>query len=137
MARYYSARLGTIYFTSDGTSGGIPCKLTIEGWHNAINPVAGVVRRANSGRPIVQAITRPVGDEIRILIDTSLSKTVWDSLKTAINNALTSNTTLAFVAVGDTGNITKTVRPFPNEPYAAESFRNGRIIRPVFRVYTV
>lgn len=137
MARYYAIRFGSIYLTSDGTSGGIPAKLNVEGWQNLINPVTGNVVRANAGNAIRQTILRPGGDLLIVSVETWLTKSVWDSIKTLFDAANSADTAITVIGTGDTGNFTKTCKPDLQAPYSAARFRSEKIFQPVFRLHTV
>lgn len=138
MAWYYSIKIGpTLYLSEDGTSGSLLCRTKVVGWENMINPVTGNSVRANTGKPIRQTILRPAGDQVEIQVETWMTKAVWDAVLAIINNCNTNAVNTTVAAVGDTGNFTKNVRPALQNPYTAETFDDGKIIKPIFRFETV
>lgn len=138
MARFYTVKIGpTLYLTSDGTSTGLPVKLTVTGWDKILNPVAGNSVRANTGKAIRQSIVRPVGEPVIISVESWITKTLWDSLVALIDDANENDTTLTIIATGQTGSFTKTCKPSLGVPYTAQRFRGTRIFQPVFTFETV
>jgi hypothetical protein len=123
MANFYRINIGSIYLTSTGLAGGIPCKLEVPAADSLFDNFAQNVIIANDGTVIVQNFEISQGKQIDILVEV-MPKTVWESLLSARNTALTNSATLNIIGTGDTGNFDVTAIPLK---FSAKRFRNSRI----------
>lgn len=137
MARFYAVQIGSIYLTSTGAAGGIPSKLTIGSAEDLLTTVAGTAIPSITGSPVFQTIPWTSGKQFDISIETHLYAAQWNALKTLLNGSLENNTSFTVTATGEIGNFTVTARAFPQKPFAAQGFENGRILKPVFRLITI
>lgn len=136
MAKFYTVQLDDLYLTSDGSSSGTPCKLELDGVAFARQTVAGNVDFRADGSPVFQTIALSTGKPLRVSIVTVV-ESVLDSLVDNLNDALETETPIAFVAVGDSGDLAVNVLPDPSEPIRFGEFRNGLIKNVVLRFITV
>lgn len=130
MARFYTLQLDTLYLTDDGTATGRPCKLRISGLAGLRVAYGGVSAPSADGTPYTVAFSRVKGQRLAVTID-YLPATVFDSIVTAINQALENNSTITAIGNGDEGDFNLEVTPALPEPIALSGeFSNG-ILRNV------
>jgi hypothetical protein len=136
MSRFYEIQIGGVYLTEDGTASGTPCKLSVENVEDLLTTVAGNAQLSANGTPIFQLVEWTAGKQFAVRVST-LTKDVWLDLVELLNTALEEEDALSITGSGDTGDFTVSAKPFPQKPFAAERFINGRIINAVFRFITV
>ena len=136
MSRFYDIRIHGIFLTEDGTTAGLPCKLSVENVEDLLTTVAGNVRLSANGTPIFQLVEWTAGKQFAVRVST-LTKDVWLSLCELLNTTLEEDVAISIEGSGDIGDFTVSAKPFPQKPFAAEAFINGRIINAVFRFITV
>jgi hypothetical protein len=135
--KFYEVQIDSIFLTSDGTAGSSDkCKLSITNVEDLLTSVAGVAIPSITGSPVIQTIPWTSGKQFDIRVNV-LNKAQWDALKTLINTALGNSGFFTVTATGDIGDFTKVVKPFPQKPFSAERFKNGRIYNVVLRFITV
>jgi hypothetical protein len=137
MARFYKVTIGTIHLTSTGAAGGIDCKLSVEGVEDLLTSVAGIAIPSITGSPVFQTIPWTSGKQFDVRIETHLYLAEWNALKELLNDSLENGTSFNVTGTGDIGDFNVTARAFPQKPFAASGFTNGRIERAVFRLITV
>lgn len=104
MADYNLVKIGTVYLTDDGTSGGNPCRTEVTGLQALKASKTGAVQAAADGTPYA-FLTDNTGKGVVIGIKPfTLTKTVFDSVVTAINAALATPAAINITVSGDTGN---------------------------------
>lgn len=131
MARFYFVQIEDIYLTDTGLVGGDPCKLQIPGAAEFLFPFSGQTEISADGTPYNTIFEGTKGKQLQIIVET-LPETVWNDLRTLINEKITNSENLTISATGDIGNFTLSVLPqLPSpqlpSPFSAESFRNGRV----------
>lgn len=136
MSRFYIIRVHDIFLSEDGTNTGAACKLSVENVEDLLTTVAGNVQLSANGTPQFQLVEWTAGKQFAVRVST-LTTDVWLSLVELLNTALEENDTLSIAGSGDIGDFTVSAKPFPQKPFAAERFINGRIINAVFRFITV
>jgi hypothetical protein len=116
MGLYNSVQIGTIHLTDDGTASGLPCRTKIENLDAFIASRSGAVRFAANGRPYLYYMPNlKRGAPLRIIIET-ISNTVFNSLLTAINNALSTESTISITISGEAGTWTVNAHPLLSRP---------------------
>ena len=135
MARFYRIQIGSIFLTRTGLAGGIPCKLTVSGADNLLLPFAGITEPSADGTPYTTVFETDKGKNLEISVET-LTADVWQDLTEIINDAINSGSSLTVIGTGDIGNFNVSVVPQMPNPFAAESFINGRIRNASFRFMT-
>jgi hypothetical protein len=136
MAKFYLIQLNSVYLTSDGTSSGKRCKLTVSGVENLVRTRTGFTSLAIDGTPVTQIVEQNgKGFAVEISIET-LTKTVFDDLIELINNALVQSATIDLIGTGETGNFNVDVIPLMPNPFSFESFRNNYIKNVALRFVT-
>ncbi len=135
MSRFYRIQIDSIHLTSDGTNSGTPCKLQIPGLEDLLTPVTGISEPSASGIPQFQTFPWTTGKQFEIVIQTILED-VWNDLKTLLNTALENNTPFTVSGTGDVGNFVVSAMPFPQKPFTASEFINGRIKNSTIRLIT-
>lgn len=124
MANFYRINIDSIYLTSTGLVGGIPCKLDIPNADSLFDDFAQNPVIANDGTPLVQIFENGnSGKQIDINIEV-MPKTVWESLLALRNTAKTNSDTTQIVGIGDIGNFDVGAIPLK---FSAKSFTNSRI----------
>jgi len=136
MSRFYDIRIHGVFLTEDGTSSGLPCKLSVENVEDLLTTVAGNVQPSANGTPIFQLVEWTAGKQFAVRVSI-LTKDVWLILCELLNTTLEDGAAISIAGAGDTGDFTVSAKPFPQKPFAAERFINGRIINAVFRFITV
>lgn len=136
MARFYRVQIENIYLTKDGTLAGRPCMLAISNVEDLLAPVAGTAVTAADGSAIFQLVPWSAGKQFEIQVET-LTESVWEDLKELLLDSLQNETDLTIVGTGDIGDFSVSARPFPQKPFSAAGFINGRIRNAVLRFITV
>jgi len=136
MNRFYKVNIGEIFLTSTGLIGGDKCRLEISNVEDLLTTVAGVAIPSISGAPVIQTIPWAAGKQFDIRVNV-LTEAQWNDLKTLINTAQENQASFIVAGTGDIGDFTATARPFPQKPFAAQRFKNGRIYNVVLRFITV
>lgn len=137
MSRFYKVKIGDIWLTNSGLESGIACKIDIPDAVDLLTTTAGVAIPSISGAPVFQTIPWTAGKQFDVRIETHLYKAQWDALKALLNDSLENGTSFTVSAAGDIGDFSVTARAFPQKPFSAAAFTNGRIVKPVFRLITV
>ena len=143
--RYNQIRLGSLYFTHDGSSSGFPCKSTVVGLEPLMLAFTGQTTIAIDGEPYVQTIQPVKGVPISTTFEV-IDQDVMFSVVSAVNSAISGSTTQTLVLTdGAFGDFTLTVYPslpnfmsFPGEFYLtnAKSVTFNWIVKTVGRVLT-
>lgn len=134
--KFYKVKIGDIWLTDTGLETGDQCKLEISNVEDLMTTVSGVAIPSASGVPIFQMMPWTSGKQFEIRINV-VNLQVYNDLKTLLLASLESLESFEVVATGDTGNFTVNALPFPNKPYSAQRFKNGRIYAVVLRLITV
>lgn len=135
MARFYRIQIGAVHLTSDGTNAGIPCKLAVSGADALLQTHKGQTIVANDGTPVNQLFAITKGKPLEISVEV-LPESVWNSLVSLINTALTNETTINIIGTGDVGDFDEDFLPLMPEPFSAAEFINSRIKNSIFRFIT-
>lgn len=135
MARYNLIQIGSIYFTSDGTASGIPCKVNVDGISEAVLTKSGQTIISANGVPWTQVIdVSRKGLVFSFNLD-FIDKDVHDDVVTMFQDMVDNLDTEVMNITGDTGNFTFNVKPFlPNAINVSGGF-SGNILKGV--IYTV
>lgn len=136
MARFYRIQINSIYLTSDGTSGGIPCKLQVVGVEDLLTEIIGTAVLSVGGTPVYQLVPFTTGKSFEIQIET-INQAEWDDLKDLLNLNLTNDSSVSVTGTGEIGDFIVAAKPNPVKPFAAGSFLNGRILGATLRFITV
>lgn len=134
--KFYSVNISTIYLTETGLTGGDKCKLEISNVEDILTSTAGTVTPSITGSPVFQTIPWTSGKQFDIRVNV-LNEAQWIDLKELINTAQENGTSFTIAATGDIGDFSVSVKPFPNKPFAAQKFKNGRIYGITLRFITV
>jgi hypothetical protein len=127
MARYNAVQIGSVYLTSTGAAGGLPCKTTIKGLESMKTSKTGQALISADGTPYLQVIdVDNRGIPVEITTDW-MSKTVFDSVVALIESAINSASSIALVINGDTGNFSFNAVPAVPEQIFFQDFRNNYI----------
>ena len=112
--RYNTIQLGSLYFTTDGTSAGFPCKSEVSGLEKLLLPVTGQIIDTIDGEPIMQNVQPAKGAVISTKFSV-LEQSVLFSLVSAVTAAVTGSTTQTLTLTeGAFGDFVLTV--YPNLP---------------------
>lgn len=136
MARYNLIQLGTIYLTSNGLSNGSPCKTQVNGLSPLKTDKTGQVFSSANGTPYAQLVDVDNKGTIIEIITEWMSKTVFDSIVTLINNTKNSAISITLVIAGDLGTFNLSVIPGIPDDIIVDEFRNGYIKGAKFRFVT-
>lgn len=133
MARFYKLKIGSIYLTDNGLTGGRPCKVTVEGVAGLLSPDQGNVAVGADGTPFREKPLTPTGGGRPIAIVAAfMKKTVYDSLKTALDSAAAGNAEFNVTGVGVPGDFDVDAIVFDNPQYlAAEGFTGADVLKNV------
>lgn len=125
--RFYRVKLGSVYWTNDGTVTGRPLKVSIEGIAGLLTNYNGAVYIAMDGTPhLVETVTSGRGRELQItaaFIPTAL----LNSLVAQITTSLSTRTAMTLeLTNGALGDFTIDVLPGLPEPISGGTqFSNG------------
>lgn len=139
MSRFYSIQIADIHLTSTGAAGGTGCKLEVSNVEDLLMPIAGNVVMAANGTPVFQTVPWTAGKQFDVRVEV-LNEAQWEDLKTLFIDALEAefpNDRFTVTGTGDIGDFTVTAKPFPQKPFSAGAFWNGRIKEIVLRLITV
>lgn len=138
MSRFYRVKFDSIYLSSDGLSGGIPAKLQVAGADALLSNFTGSVTPSVDGTPVMQIFETGIkGKTLEIRVETHLYKPVWESVVALVNDALDNSASINVVGTGDIGDFDVDAVPLLPRPFEAETFENGRILKPIFRFITI
>lgn len=134
MAKFYKIQIGDIYLTDTGEADGDPVKLLVPGADALLLSLNGTTV-ITCGGSVNQLFKTSQVLEIRIL--TYISAALWRRLVSLINTASQNSATINLIGIGDINDFEVAVNPLLPRPFEAQEFKNGRILKPIFRFITV
>lgn len=127
MARYYKIKIGSVWLTSDGTETGIACKTKVSGFSDSLFDKIGNTVKALDGTPIT-FLTVDLRKGMSILLEVpSFITSVFDDVKTELQDSLTNKTLFELDIIGETGTFNLLAKPDMPTPLDSESFGTGYI----------
>lgn len=137
MARYHTVQIGSVYLTSTGASGGVPCKNQVSGLPALKTTKTGQIISSADGTPYAQLLSvSHKGLPIEIVTEWML-KAVFDSIVALIESAKNASSSITLVITGDLGSFTVGVIPSVPDDIIFDIFRNGYIKNAGFRFITI
>lgn len=138
MARFYRLKLETIYFTSTGLAGGVPCRLDLTGTDrlNSDYTIAAVDPQ-NDGSVKIQTVKNDKkGAELVANLLGSIKSSVFDSLSDLIETAIAAGETLTLEISGGQSPAAATLEVAALPPTKA-GFSGDRVKGANFRFFVI
>lgn len=134
--RFYQIQVGSIYLTSNGDSDGRKAQLEVTNIEDLLTDITGTVRPNADGSPDFQTYSWIAGKQFDVRVTTWLYQAQWNDLRDLQLARLANKTPFTVIGTGELGNFSVSALPFIDKPFSAEGFRNGKIMKPVFRYIT-
>lgn len=133
MARFYKVKIGSVWLTDDGLETGRPCKITVDGAARLLAPDQGNVSVGADGTPFREKPLTPTGGGRPFSIVAAwMTKTVYDSLKSALDTAAGNNSDFNVTGTGVPGDFDVDAIVFDDPQYLSfEGFTGSDALRGV------
>lgn len=132
MARFYTISIGGIYLTDTGLVGGRPCKTELQGISALLIPDQGNISVGADGTPFREKpLIATGGGRGFAIIAAFMAKSVYDTIKSALDTAATANASINIVGAGTPGNFDVDAIVFDNPQYISYAGFSGDNLKGV------
>ena len=136
--RFPQVQLESVYFTKNGASGGVPCKVRIEGLNTFAVTKDHQVNKALNGLPYLQITDTMLGKPIGIFLEGNMTEAVYDAVVAEIQAVLDGSKTELDLEITDTpyGTFSLDVVPDVNPVRHSSEQTAGTVIGVSFHFLT-
>jgi hypothetical protein len=132
MPRFYKIMIGSIWLTDTGAEGGRPCKTEVQGVAGLLVPDNANVSIGADGTPFREKPLTPTGAGRGFSITAAfMTKSVYDSLKSALDTAAGSNADFNVTGAGTPGDFDVDAIVFDNPEYISYAGFSGDNLKGV------
>lgn len=128
MARFNTIKIGSVWLTDDGLSGGKPCKTEVSGVDRLRPTRTGFTRTALSGQPYNFVMPNEGKGVVLVIRPYVLTESVFNQLQNGLDGSTQSGVAINVTLNGDTGDFDLECAPLlPQQMEFSGKFSNGRI----------